>query len=82
MCLSWDSIIRIFPANPNNITDLEICKFLVALTRTRKQCQILYTSRWIGKPKEPSVFISWITASIERLNITKDYWKEVDGSAI
>ena len=39
------------PRNNNNPTDFEINKFLVALTRTRKQCHILYTTNFSGKIK-------------------------------
>ena len=36
------------PRKRSNIADLEICKFIVALTRTRKQCHLLHTFRWGG----------------------------------
>lgn len=29
------------PKNPSSILDIEVCKFLVALTRTRKQCHLM-----------------------------------------
>src|SRR5207245_990943 len=44
---------RDLPKNPNKIDDIEICKFLVALTRTRKQCYLLWTSRFAGVSKRP-----------------------------
>ncbi len=63
------------PRNASSIEDLEICKFLVALTRTRKRCYLLYTWRWGGQPKVPSILLKWIDAGmVERVKITKDYW--------
>src|SRR5262249_39454203 len=50
------------PCKRSNIADLEICKFIVALTRTRKQCHLLHTFRWGGIQKEVSIFVSWISA--------------------
>lgn len=56
------------PKDVNNIRDVEISQFIVALTRTRKQCHII-TNKWFvapvkkGKPVKPfekSLFISWI----------------------
>lgn len=34
------------------IQDIECCKFIVALTRTRKQCHII-SNRWLNSPKTP-----------------------------
>ncbi len=51
------------PRNTERIDDIEICKFLVALTRTRKQCYILWTGRFAGKRKAPSEFLRWIDGS-------------------
>jgi superfamily I DNA/RNA helicase len=66
------------PRDANNIDDLEICKFIVALTRTRKQCQLIYTWRFSGKPKRPSGFISWISPKRkESITIDKDYWRNL-----
>lgn len=61
------------PKNPKKIRDIEISQFVVALTRTRKQCHII-SNRWLISPKdkkgkwlptfEKSVFISWIPPEI------------------
>ena len=51
------------PKSPNKINDIEVCKFLVALTRTRKQCYLLWTRRFAGVPKKPSMFLNWIDRS-------------------
>lgn len=38
------------PENPHNVSDVEISQFLVALTRTRKQCHII-SNKWLYQPK-------------------------------
>ena len=48
------------PRSVSKIRDVEVCKFLVALTRTRKECYILTTGRFGEKKTKPSVFINWI----------------------
>ena len=64
------------PHNPETIQDLEICKFIVGLTRTRKMCSLIYTHHFGNSWMEPSTFISWIDSSrLERINVTADYWK-------
>ncbi|MGH7260312.1 MAG: hypothetical protein ACREI9_06480, partial [Nitrospiraceae bacterium] len=63
------------PHDANNIDDLEICKLIVALTRTRKQCHLIYTKRWGGVVKRPSVFISWILPQrIQLVRVDRNYW--------
>lgn len=63
------------------IQDIECCKFIVALTRTRKQCHII-SNRWLNSPKTPdgkwvesfvrSTFISLIpTEFIDNLGYKK-----------
>lgn len=59
----------IMPQSVGNITDVEICQFVVALTRTKKKCYILSEERMYG-PKDKnknlipknvrSVFIDWL----------------------
>lgn len=57
------------PSNPADIKDLEICKFLVGLTRTKKKCSILVARNAMGKWKKPSEFLAWIAAA--RFHVTK-----------
>lgn len=57
------------PRNPTNIKDVEISQFVVALTRTRKQCHLV-SNRWLNSPRDrvgrwippfhKSDFVSWI----------------------
>jgi superfamily I DNA/RNA helicase len=61
------------PKNPKKIRDIEISQFVVALTRTRKQCHII-SNQWLISPKdkygqwlprfEKSTFVSWIPVSL------------------
>jgi superfamily I DNA/RNA helicase len=64
------------PKNPTSITDIEICRLLVALTRTKKQCQILSTNNFGGKPTELSEFIRWLPKGfVQLIFIDKNYWQ-------
>jgi superfamily I DNA/RNA helicase len=59
------------PKDPRAIKDIEVCQFLVAITRTRKKCHVL-SNQWYLSPKNPdgsfaprknrSSFISWLPA--------------------
>lgn len=61
------------PKDPSEIRDIEISQFVVALTRTRKQCHII-SNRWLISPKDKegnwipafdkSVFVSWIPPAL------------------
>jgi len=73
---------RDLPKNPNKIDDIEVCKFLVALTRTRKQCYLLWTRRFAGVPKKPSVFLSWIDRSRKHsVYVDAKYFKQFEKHA-
>jgi len=64
------------PSNAQDIKDIEICRFLVGLTRTKKKCAILYTKNAMGDFKKPSEFLSWIDAGrFEKKTVNADYWK-------
>lgn len=64
------------PHDPAGIKDLEICKFVVGLTRTRKKCTLIHTGSFAGDWKSPSSFISWIDdARLDFIKIDKAYWK-------
>lgn len=63
------------PRDARHIDDIEICKVLVALTRTRKQCHLLHTWRWSGQRRRPSIFLGWIKeARLERVSVNSEYW--------
>lgn len=48
------------PQNPDRIEDIEICKFVVGLTRTKKRCTLMLSRRFAADQKTPSRFLSWI----------------------
>lgn len=63
------------PADPTNVKDLEICKFLVGLTRTRQKCALIRSSRFGGVSKQPSSFLSWIDLlRLQDVYIDKAFW--------
>jgi superfamily I DNA/RNA helicase len=65
------------PRNAADVQDIEICRFLVGMTRTKKKCSVLVTNRFGEKFKTRSEFLSWIRP--ERFNekrVTADYWKK------
>lgn len=65
------------PHDPASINDLEICKFVVGLTRTRKKCTLISTRNFAGKWKTPSSFISWIDpARLEFIKVDAKYLKQ------
>ena len=64
------------PRNAQEIQDIEICRFLVGLTRTKKKCSILYAKNAMGEFKRPSEFISWIDAGrFDKKIVNAEYWK-------
>ena len=70
------------PRDPTAVKDLEICKFVVVLTRTRKKCTLVHTGHFADRWKSPSAFISWIAPErLDFVKVDKAYWKqlEVDG---
>lgn len=65
------------PRDSASIKDLEICKFVVALSRTRKKCTLIHTRMFAGKWMTPSSFISWIgPARMEFVKIDAQYWRK------
>jgi superfamily I DNA/RNA helicase len=65
------------PRDMNNIEDLEICRFIVGLTRAKKRCYLLLTKNFAGQWKQPSPFLSWIHAyRFEDVRVNAAYWEE------
>ena len=57
--------------------DIEICRFVVGLTRTRKRCYLIHTGRFGKKWLTQSCFISWIASErLEDVIVNKDYWAD------
>lgn len=63
------------PKNPSDISNDEVCKFLVGLSRTRKACHLVSCGRYAGKQSHPSTFLKWLSTPIEYRTINKEYWK-------
>jgi len=69
------------PRNMSDVQDIEICRFLVGMTRTKKKCSILTTARFGQDFKRPSEFLSWIKPErFERKKIDAAYWQARQGS--
>lgn len=67
------------PRDPAAVKDLEVCKFVVGLTRTRKKCTLVHTRRFADEWKSPSTFISWIaTKRLDFVKVDKAYWKNLE----
>ncbi len=65
------------PRRPAAVNDLEVCKMIVAITRTRKQCHLLYTRRWGNSGRRPSPFLGWIRPDRrEFVSVTRQYLVE------
>jgi hypothetical protein len=65
----------IFPYVPSQPTDTEVCQFIVALTRTRKQCHLITTRMFAGNWQEPSEFLDWIPPDlVQQIDVTKDFF--------
>ena len=64
------------PHDAASVKDLEICKFVVGLTRTRKKCTLIRTRHFAGNWKTPSSFISWIDpVRLQFIKVDAQYWK-------
>jgi superfamily I DNA/RNA helicase len=60
-----------FPRNPRAITDDEICKFLVALSRTRKQCHLISVGRLGAQRLRASSFLGWLGDLTTRVDVSR-----------
>jgi superfamily I DNA/RNA helicase len=57
------------------IRDSDVCRFVVALTRTRKLCHVMYTTRFGGKLSRVSRLIDWVPNRLCKwITVDKDYW--------
>ena len=66
------------PKNNQSPSDIEICKFIVALTRTIKKCYLITCNRFGGERegRRPSVFIKWIEPKrLKCIRVDKNYFK-------
>jgi superfamily I DNA/RNA helicase len=64
------------PKDAANVQDIEICRFLVGMTRTKKKCCVLTTGRFGQDFKRPSEFLSWVKSErFEKKKIDASHWK-------
>ena len=64
------------PRDVNTIQDIEICRFIVGMTRARKKCWLLYTRKFANRWMEPSPFLGWIRPErFEKTIVNRLYWQ-------
>ena len=63
-----------FPRDPDAITDDEVCKLLVALSRTRVECHVVSCGHFGAGWLEESVFAEWMRPHLEPLTINKEHF--------
>jgi superfamily I DNA/RNA helicase len=63
-----------FPRDPNAITNDEICKLLVALSRTRVECHVVSCRHFGTQWLDESTFADWIRPHLEPVEIDKTYF--------
>jgi superfamily I DNA/RNA helicase len=55
-------------------TENEVCKLIVAITRTRKQCHLVHARRKFNDKTTPSIFLDWFpTNSVSSIYVNKEY---------
>lgn len=68
---------RHFPKDNNNLTDADVCSFLVGLTRARKCCYIVTCDRFGNNPLRPGIFINWIQPFITSEYVDAEYCRRI-----
>jgi superfamily I DNA/RNA helicase len=63
-----------FPRDPNAITDEETCCFLVALSRTRKECHLISCNNFSGMWMQPSRFIGWVQQHVDEVLVSAEWF--------
>lgn len=67
------------PRHPDDIQDIEICRFIVGLTRTRKSCTLIHTARFAGQQKSLSSLVRWIDAGrFTEVWVNRDFWSQYE----
>ncbi len=64
-----------FPRDPAAITDEEVCCLLVALSRTRKECQLVSCDRFGNVPLNTSRFLGWIHEHVDEVTVNAAWFK-------
>ncbi len=63
-----------FPHSPTAITDDEVCKLLVALSRTRIEAHVVSCGRFGTGWLKESTFAEWIWAHLEPITVDRKYF--------
>jgi superfamily I DNA/RNA helicase len=63
-----------FPRDPDAITDDEVCKLLVALSRTRVECHVVSCGHFGAGWLDESAFADWIRPHLEPVAIDKEHF--------
>lgn len=63
-----------FPKSNDRPTDSEVCRLLVGLTRTKKQCHLVSFDMFAGRWWEKSVFLSWLQALLRSVRVDSSYF--------
>jgi hypothetical protein len=63
-----------FPRDPYEITDDEVCKLVVALSRTRVQCHLVSCGHFGTNWLDESAFADWIRPHLEPIAISKEHF--------
>ena len=65
---------RYLPLLQGVISDNEICSFIVAITRTKKECHLISCVNYIGQEWKPSPFLAWISNLLEERTIGQEFF--------
>jgi len=65
-----------FPQNPQAISDEDVCKLIVALSRTRKSCHLISCNRFGVEQLADSLFLKWLGPFLATRQVTAAYWNE------
>jgi len=65
----------VLPRMPEKVIENEIRQFVVALTRTRKECHLISTGRFGALQCRPSIFLKWVPDTcITVVRVDKNYF--------
>jgi superfamily I DNA/RNA helicase len=70
-----------FPRFNDDPTDVEVCEFLVALTRARKKVHVISARNYAGTWVRDSAFIGWLGKMLDRIEVDKEYIENAERSS-
>jgi len=67
----------ILPQNPMNISDLDVRKLIVSLTRATKECSLLYLRRIHNNWSNPSALLQWMPSDyVQQVEVDKSFFEQ------